>query len=82
MGSAATIPDGFTAEGENYIKAVALTDNNYQLTADGKGYFNNNGSFLKSLWSFSLFLSQNLTILRFHVSKPSIKLSNKSFSLN
>ena len=37
MGSSATIPDGFTADGENYIKAVALTDNNYQLTADGKG---------------------------------------------
>ena len=37
MGSAATIPDGFTAEGENYIKSVALTDTNYQLTADGKG---------------------------------------------
>ena len=39
MGSDAIIPDGFTADGENYIKTVALTDNNYQLTADGKGYF-------------------------------------------
>ena len=41
MGSDATIPDGFTADGENYIKAVALTENNYQLTADGKGNFTN-----------------------------------------
>ena len=37
MGSDANIPDGYTADGENYVKAVALTDNNYQLTADGKG---------------------------------------------
>ena len=39
MGSDAIIPAGFTADGDNYIKTVALTDNNYQLTADGKGYF-------------------------------------------
>ena len=37
MGSDATTPNGFTIEGDNYVKAVALTDNNYQLTADGKG---------------------------------------------
>ena len=37
MGSDAPIPDGFTIDGDNYIKAVALTDSNYQLTADGKG---------------------------------------------
>jgi len=39
MGSVAAIPDGFTTEGENYVKTVPLTDNNYQLTADGKGIF-------------------------------------------
>ena len=37
MGSDAAIPNGFTADGDNYIKTVPLTDNNYQLTADGKG---------------------------------------------
>ena len=52
MGSAATIPDGFTAEGENYIKAVALTDNNYQLTADGKGNSNNYKSFMANFMVF------------------------------
>ena len=52
MGSAATIPDGFTAEGENYIKSVALTDNNYQLTADGKGNSIYNGSFMAKFMVF------------------------------
>ena len=52
MGSAATIPDGFTAEGENYIKAVALTDNNYQLTADGKGNSNNKESLMANFMVF------------------------------
>ena len=37
MGSDAAIPNGFSADGDNYIKTVPLTDNNYQLTADGKG---------------------------------------------
>ena len=41
MGSDAIIPDGFTLDGDNYIKVVALTENNYQLTADGKGNFTN-----------------------------------------
>ena len=39
MGSVAATPDGFTTEGDNYVKIVPLTDNNYQLTADGKGIF-------------------------------------------
>ena len=63
MGSDATIPDGFTADGENYIKAVALTENNYQLTADGKG-------------NFTYIKKSNIWILHLPTSKPSIKLLN------